>query len=183
MYIDQTRYITTPDAAGRLEKEMAVYRLLEQLQMPFIRVDHDAANTIEDCAAVEQVLGTPICKNLFLRNRQATSFYLLLLPGKKRFVTRNFSRQLGISRTSFAEAEYMEKYLNITPGSVSILGLMNDTERKVQLIIDKELFKEKQLGFHPCINTSSLSLSLSDLLEKFLPYTGHTFTEIELSEE
>lgn len=183
MYVDQTLYHTAPDIHDRLEKEMAVYRLLEKLEIPFTRVDHDAVDTIEDCEAVDKVLGTTICKNLFLRNRQATSFYLLLLPGDKRFVTKNFSRQLGISRTSFAEAEYMEKYLNITPGSVSILGLMNDTEHQVQLVIDKDLLKDPYIGCHPCINTSSLKLATSDLLNKFLPYTGHTLLTVELEEE
>lgn len=183
MYVDQTLYTAAPVGSGRLDKEMAVYDLLERLQIPFARVDHDAVDTIEDCEAVDQILGTTICKNLFLRNRQATAFYLLLLPGDKRFVTKNFSRQLGISRTSFAEAEYMEQYLNITPGSVSILGLMNDTEHHVQLVIDKDLLNDPYIGCHPCINTSSLKLRTSDLLEKFLPYTGHAPQIIELAEE
>lgn len=116
MYIDQTLYTGAPDAEGRLEKEMRVYQLLDELQIPFFRADHDHADTIEDCTAVETLLGAHICKNLFLRNRQATNFYLLLMPGDKRFLTKELSKQLGISRLSFAEPEYMKKYLDTTPG-------------------------------------------------------------------
>lgn len=180
MYVDQTLYTTAPAPEGRLDKEMAVYTLLQELKIPYTRVDHEHADTIEACTAIEEALGVSICKNLFLRNRQATAFYLLLLPGDKRFVTKDFSRQLGISRTSFAEAEYMEKFLGVTPGSATVLGLMNDTEHSVQLVIDKDLLDAEYMGCHPCINTSSLKIRMSDILEKFLPHTGHVYQTVDL---
>lgn len=183
MFIDQTLYDTAPASDGRLAKEMRVYDLLQKLQITFIRVDHDHADTIEDCAAVESLLGAPICKNLFLRNRQATTFYLLLMPGDKRFLTKELSKQLGISRLSFAEPEYMEKYLDTTPGSASILGLMNDSNHQVNLVIDEDLLTHDRIGCHPCINTSSLNLALADVLEKFLEYTGHSFAAVKLTGE
>lgn len=173
-------YTTAPTDGGRLEKEMRVYELLEKLEIPYVRVDHETAMTMEACEEIDKALGVVMCKNLFLCNRQKTDFYLLLMPGEKKFLTKDFSKQLGVSRLSFADGEFMEKYLDITPGSVSILGLMNDTERQVHLSIDKELLSDEYLGCHPCINTSSLKIKTSDILEKFLKYTGHEPTIVEL---
>ena len=135
---------------------MAVYDLLESLDIPFVRVDHEAAMTIEACRGVDELLGTEICKNLFLCNAQKTKFYLLLMPGEKQFKTKNLSKQIGSSRLSFAPVEYMEKYLGVTPGSATIMGLMNDPVWQVQLLIDEEVTAGEEFGCHPCINTSSL---------------------------
>ena len=159
---------------------MSVYDLLEELHIPYERVDHEEAASIEDCHNVDKLLGIQICKNLFLCNSQKTAFYLLLMPGEKKFLTKDLSKQIGSARLSFAGAEYMEKFLNITPGSVSIIGLMNDREHQVKLLIDSDVLKDEYLGCHPCINTSSLKLKVADVLEKFLPYTGHDYTVVEL---
>ncbi|MGI6009913.1 MAG: prolyl-tRNA synthetase associated domain-containing protein [Ruminococcus sp.] len=161
------------DTAGRLEKEIRTYDLLDALKIPYERVDHEAHNTIEACAQVDQLLQIEICKNLFLCNRQETDFYLLMLPGGKQFKTKDLSHQLGVARLSFGKPEYMEKFLDITPGSVSVMGLMNDVDHRVQLLIDEEVAKEEYVGCHPCINTVSIKLKTSDLLEKFLPRVGH----------
>ena len=134
MYIDTNVY--TGGAAGRIEKEMRSYALLDGLGLQYRRVDHEHADTIEDCEQVEELLGCKICKNLFLTNRQQTDFYLLIMPGEKPFKTKLLSRQIGSSRLSFASAEHMEKYLDITPGSVSVLGLMNDGEKAVRLLVE-----------------------------------------------
>ncbi|MCH5255676.1 MAG: prolyl-tRNA synthetase associated domain-containing protein [Lachnospiraceae bacterium] len=176
-----TPVTTRPSPEGRLEKEMAVYDLLEQLDIPYERLDHEVTATVEACHDVDKLLGIHICKNLFLCNSQRTAFYLLMMPGEKKFVTKDISKQIGSARLSFAEAEYMEQLLNITPGSVSIMGLMNDKEHKVQLLIDSDILKDEYIGCHPCINTSSLKLKTSDILEKFLPYTGHTYTEVNIT--
>lgn len=160
---------------GRLPKEIRVYDFLDKLGVSYQRVDHEAAMTMEACEEIDRVLGddTSICKNLFLCNRQETSFYLLLMPGDKPFKTKELSSQIGSSRLSFAKPEYMEQYLDITPGSVSIMGLMNDTEEKVQLLIDEDILKENYFGCHPCVNTSSLKIRLEDLVEKIIPALGH----------
>ena len=175
-----TTYTTAPDDQNRLPKEMRVYKLLSELQIPFLRVDHDEANTMEACEAIDHELGVTMCKNLFLCNRQKTTFYLLLMPGDKKFLTKDLSKQLGVSRLSFAEAEFMEKYLDITPGSVSVLGLMNDKENDVNLVIDHDIFESEYIGCHPCINTSSLKMKTKDILDKFLKYTGHRPTIVTL---
>ena len=164
---------------GRLDKEIRVYDLLDSLGVKYQRIDHEAAMTMEACEEIDRTLsegeenGVAICKNLFLCNWQATDFYLLLIPGDKPFKTKYLSAQIGSSRLSFAKPEYMEKYLDITPGSVSIMGLMNDHEKKVQLLIDEDVLKDEYFGCHPCINTSSLKIRTKDLVEKIIPAMGH----------
>ena len=169
-----------PSPNGRLSKEMAVYELLDELEIPYLRVDHEAAATVDDCHEVDEALGIHICKNLFLCNRQKTDFYLLMMPGLKKFKTKELSAQLGTARLSFAEAEYMEEFLNITPGSVSVMGLMNDKEHRVRLLIDQELLQDEFVGCHPCVNTASLKIRMKDILERFLPHVGHDYTAVEL---
>ena len=161
------------DCSDRLPKEIRCYDLLDTLGISYQRIDHEAAMTMEACAAIDEALEATICKNLLLCNRQHTAFYLLLLPGDKVFKTSVLSKEIGSSRLSFAEAEYMEAYLDITPGSLSILGLMNDHENHVQLLIDEDVLKGEFIGCHPCINTSSLRLKTADLMEKIIPAMGH----------
>ena len=161
------------NCGDRLPKEVRVYDLLDRLGVDYQRIDHEAAMTMEACAAIDEVLDATICKNLLLCNRQCTVFYLLLLPGDKPFKTSVLSKQIGSSRLSFAGAEYMERFLDITPGSLSILGLMNDKDMQVQLLIDEDVLKGEFIGCHPCINTSSLRLKTADLMEKIIPAMGH----------
>nr|WP_300094255.1 prolyl-tRNA synthetase associated domain-containing protein [Sedimentibacter sp.] len=180
IYIDKTLYFSRPDPAGRLEKEIEAYNILEKLGIQFERVDHGEASSIEDLKSVEDVLGIKICKNLFLCNASRTKFYLLLMPGDKKFLTKNLSKQIESSRLSFAEGDHMEKYLKITPGSVSILGLMNDAQMAVSLVIDRETAEQEYLGCHPLINTSTLKIKTSDIINVFLPYTGHDYKIVDL---
>ena len=161
------------DCTGRLDKEIRCYDLLDSLGIGYQRIDHEPAMTMEACTAVDAALGSAICKNLLLCNRQYTDFYLLLLPGDKVFKTSILSKEIGTSRLSFADGSYMEQFLDITPGSLSIMGLMNDREHRVRLLIDEELLKDEFIGFHPCINTSSLKVKTSDLMEKIIPAMGH----------
>lgn len=158
---------------GRLAKEIRTYDLLDTLGIPYQRVDHEAANTMEACEEIDQVLGIFICKNLFLCNHQKTKFYLLMMPGDKPFKTKELSSQIHSARLSFAPESYMEEFLDITPGSVSVMGLMNDTDNQVQLLVDEDVYNSDVLGCHPCINTSSLKISSQDIWEKFLPAVHH----------
>ena len=162
------------DCSGRLEKEIRVYNYLDSLGVSYDRIDHEPAMTMEACAAVDEALGATICKNLLLCNRQKTSFYLLMLPGDKIFKTSVLSKEIGSSRLSFAEGEFMERFLDITPGSLSVLGLMNDKEHNVALLIDEDLLSGMYIGCHPCINTSSLRLKTRDLMEVILPAMERT---------
>ncbi len=169
------------DETGRSAKEIRTYDLLDQLNITYQRIDHDATATVESCHDIDKRLGIEICKNLFLCNAQKTSFYLLMMPGGKKFKTAALSRQIGSARLSFAGPEFMEQYLDITPGSVSVLGLMNDTEYKVRLLIDEDVItKQDYIGCHPCINTASLKIKTKDILDRFLPYVGHPYTLVNL---
>lgn len=169
---------SNPD--GRFQKEINVYNLLDSLNIEYERVDHEKTDTMEACAGIDHLLGITLCKNLFLCNRQKTIFYLLMMPASKVFKTKELSAQIGSARLSFASPEDMISHLDIEPGSVSVMGLMNDPENEVNLLIDKDLMSEEYFGCHPCVNTSSLKIKTSDLLNKFLPAVHHTFVEVEL---
>lgn len=178
------QYIGRPDdTTSREEREVRVYDFLDSLGIAYTRVDHEPAMTMEDCKAVDEALDVVMCKNLFLCNRQKTSFYLLLIPGDKPFRTKEFSAALGISRVSFADEGAMEELLGLLPGAVTVMGLMNDIDRDVQLVIDRDVVKNEYIGCHPCVNTSSIKVKTSDVLEKFLPATGHNPFYVELKGE
>lgn len=168
------------DETGRLSKEIRTYDLLDSLGVAYKRVDHEAAMTMEACAEIDMTLKATTCKNLFLCNRQETDFYLLLIPGDKKFKTKDLSKALGVARLSFANESYMEQFLDITPGSVSVMGLMNDKDMRVRLVIDEDVLKGEEIGFHPCINTSSLKVSIKDLTEKIIPAMKHEPTIVNL---
>ena len=166
---------------GRLEKEIRTYDLLDELGITYERVDHEEANTMEACAAVDEVLAPAvICKNLFLCNTQKTKFYLLMIKNDKKFKTKEISKQINSSRLSFAPPEYMEKFLDITPGSASVMGLMNDKENNVQHLVDEDVLKAEYFGCHPCINTSSMRLKTADVFGTFLEAVHHEYQVVTL---
>ena len=179
MNIVETLYTGRP-ADMRTPREERCYDLLDSLGVEYFRVDHEHADTIQDCELVENLLGAKICKNLFLTNRQQTDFYLLIMPGEKPFKTKLLSKQINTARLSFGTPEQMERYLDTLPGSASILGLMNDQENKVRLLVDKDLLDETEFGCHPCQNTSSLRFQTADLFERVLPALHHEPTFVEL---
>ena len=166
---------------GRLAKEIRSYDFLDSIGVKYTRVDHEAAMSMEACHEIDEALGTTICKNLFLCNRQKTEFYLLMMPGAKHFKTKELSSQINTSRLSFAEPEYLLEYLDIIPGSVSIMGLINDKDNKVQLLIDKDVIVPDHIGCHPCANTSSLKIRTEDILNVYLPATHHEPIFVDLS--
>ncbi len=171
------------DCSGRLDREIRTYDLLDSLGISYQRTDHEATDTMEECNKIDAVLGVVICKNLFLCNKQATKFYLLMMPGDKVFKTKEVSHQIGSSRLSFASPEDMIKHLGLEPGSVSIMGLMNDLDDSVQLLIDEDVLKDEYLGCHPCVNTSSLKIRTLDIIEKFFPAVKHEYTTVRLTGE
>ncbi len=168
---------------GREEKEIRVYDFLDSLGISYQRTDHEAAESMNDCNRIDQILDVVICKNLFLCNRQKTDFYLLMMPGDKPFKTRELSAQIGSARLSFASAEDMERYLDILPGSVSVMGLMNDKENHVRLLVDEDVLKGEYVGCHPCVNTSSLKILSKDVFTVFLNAVHHDMTVVRLKGE
>ena len=173
-------YKSAPPSEGRLQKETDAFKVLDELNIPYERVEHPPAMSIEDCEAIDRVLETHICKNLFLTNSAKTQYFLLLLPGDKAFRTKEVSRQIGSTRLSFGTSEKMEELLNLTPGSVTIMGLMYDKEHRVKLLIDEELKDSEYICFHPNINTGSVKAKSEDIFNKFLSYTGHSPTFVKL---
>lgn len=169
------------DMSGRLDKEIRTYDLLDKLGIEYERVDHEPAETMEDCDEIDRTLAPAvICKNLFLCNSQKTRFYLLAMRGDKKFMTKEISHQINSPRLSFATPDFMEKFLDITPGSVSVLGLMNDTGNNVQLLVDEDVLKEEYFGCHPCINTSSLKMKTEDVFGKFMKAVNHDYMVVKL---
>ena len=173
----------TQNIEGRLDREVRVYDLLDSLGIEYLRTDHSHADTMEACNEIDKVLDVLICKNLFLCNRQKTKFYLLMMPGDKPFKTKELSSQINSARLSFASAEAMEEYLDILPGSVSVMGLMNDKKNAVNLLVDEDVLKGEYVGCHPCVNTSSLKIKTTDVFDKFLKAVGHTATVVHLTGE
>lgn len=171
-------YDTAPEKAS--ERAAACFALLDELAIPYQRIEHEKADTMELCAAISDALQVRICKNLFLCNRQQTAFYLLTMPEDKPFYTKDLSHQIGSSRLSFAPPEKMEELLGCSPGSASVLGLKNDTDHQIRLLMDKEVCDAQWFACHPCDNTGSLKFRTADLLEKFLPRVGHTYEIVEL---
>lgn len=170
------------DCTGRLEKEIRTYDLLDELGISYERIDHEAAETMEACQEIDKVLAPAvICKNLFLCNARKTNYYLLMIREDKKFKTKEISHQINSPRLSFAGPEQMEEYLDITPGSVSVMGLMNDKENKVQLLVDEDVLNSEYVGCHPCINTSSMRLHTADVFGKFLQAVHHDYKVVTLS--
>ena len=171
------------DESGREAKEIRVYDFLDRMGVEYSRIDHEPAFTMEVCQEIDKVLGATICKNLFLCNRQKTAFYLLMIPGDKVFKTKELSHQIGSARLSFGEQEFMEEFLDITPGAASVMGLMNDTENRVRLLVDEDVLKGEFLGCHPCVNTSSLKLRTEDVFGKLIQEMHHDMTVVKLGME
>ena len=168
---------------GRLQREVRTYDLLDELGIEYKRTDHEPANTMEACNEIDKILEVLICKNLFLCNRQKTQYYLLMMPGDKKFKTKELSSQINSARLSFADADDMLKFLDIEPGAVSIMGLMNDRENAVQLLVDEDVKKGEYIGCHPCVNSSTVKLDLNDLLGTLLPAMHHDLTLVDLPAE
>ena len=171
---------TTAPTEGLTEEQRLVFTTLEELRIPYQRVEHDWANTMEDCKAVSAVLGVDVCKNLVLCNRQKTQYYLLTMPSDKPFHTKDLSHQIGSARLSFASPEAMEELLRVHPGSASILSLLFDRAHRVQLVMDRETMERGYFSCHPCKSTGTLKLRTSDVLNVFLPHTGHDPLVVDL---
>lgn len=150
-----------------------IYDTLNELNIPFQKIDNEAITSMEECEDVENALGVEIRKSIFLCNRTKSEFYLLVMPSKKRFNTKMFSEKVVCSRTSFASTEHLKSVLGLTPGSITIMGLVNDRSHTVQLVIDSEIVNEEWFGCNAGLNTSHIKLKTRDLLDIFLKHTGH----------
>ena len=155
------------------EMENRVYDFLDSLNIDYETLKHPAAFTIEECHKIRDIVNVPVFKNLFLTNKQQTQFYLLLMPGEKVFKTKYLSAQIGAARLSFADENHMMKYLGVTPGSVTPMGLINDTNKEIRFLIDEDVKNYPAFACHPCINSASVVMTLKDLTETVIPASGH----------
>ena len=171
------------NTGGREEREVRVYDLLDSLGIEYFRTDHEHADTMEACNRIDAVRDVVICKNLFLCNRQKTDFYLLMMPGDKSFKPKELSSQINSARLSFASPVAMLEYLDKKPGAGSVMGLMNDKDNHVKLLVDEDVLKDEYVGCHPCVNTSSLKLKTEDVFGKYLKAVNHTATTVVLKGE
>ena len=162
------------------KKEQKIYDFFQELKIPYTVYEHEALFTIEAAEELDKKLGLEICKNLFLSSRHGTEFFLLLMPGHKKFRTGEVSKQLHVPRMTFASAQEMELFLGVTPGSVTPLGLINDKENKVKLLIDRDVLKEEKIAVHPLVNTATVVINTKDLIEKLLPAFGHDYIAVEM---
>ena len=168
------------DTTGRLPREIRTYDFLDSLGIPYQRTDHERADNMEACNEIDAVLGVIICKNLFLCNRQKTKFFLLMMPGDKVFKTKELTPQIGAGRLSFGEPGDLLRLLDTLPGAVSVMGLLNDPEGRVSLLVDEDVLAGETLGCHPCVSTSSLKLRTADVFGRFVPSTGHRYLTVRL---
>lgn len=176
-------YRGRPEGGSFLENETKVYDFLDNIGIEYQTLRHPAAFTIEECQKVRDIVNAPVFKNLFLTNKQQTHFYLLLMPGEKTFKTKYLSAQIGSARLSFAGEEHMKSLLGVTPGSVTPMGLINDKNQIVKVLLDEDLKQSSVFACHPCINTASIVMTLQDLTDKIIPATGHSFQWVSLPEE
>ena len=179
MYVNEKFFNTHPEST-KTQKEMDSYLFLEENGVEYIRAEHDEAATIELCESVEKIINAKICKNLLLTNRQQTVFYLLLIKGDMVFKTKYLSSQINSSRLSFATAEHMVELLDVTPGSLTVLALMKDKEKKVNLLIEENVFKEEYFACHPMVNTATVKFKTEDLKSKILPALDHEYKLVNL---
>ena len=169
MYISQVYRGVPKDIDSRQEKERKCYDFLSKLGIDYEVVDHEEASDMDRCREIESVLGVKICKNIMLCNRQESRFFIFMMPGDKKYITKEFSKKIGMSRLSFAKEKYLKEFLNVSSGSVSVLALLNDTDNKVELVIDRDVIQQDHIRCHPCVNTSTLKIKTEDFLNKIIP--------------
>ena len=163
----------------RDERDLLAERALDELNIPYVRYEHEAARTMEDCADIGKDIGACHMKNLFLVNRQGTDFYLVLMDGHKSFRTAEVSKKLGVSRLSFGTPEQLKTMLNLEPGAVTALGLLFDEKHLVTVVLDEDVLSYPYVCMHPCVSTASLAIKPDDLM-RFLISRGNALTQIKI---
>lgn len=171
MYISEVVKTVPEDARGALETK--TYEELTRLGIKFERVDNDPVEAMDECTEIAGKLGTEIRKTIVVCNRQKTQYYLVILPADKRFDSKRFAQMMQCARVSFASAEDMESILGVQPGSATVMSILNDTDNKVQVVVDKAVADEKWFGCNPGANTTHLKIKTNNLLNNFLPAEGH----------
>ena len=171
MFISEI-YTVAPEHE-RGEHETTVYKELDRLGIKYERVDNDTVETMEECVEISEKLGAEIRKTIVVCNRQKTDFYLVILPAGKRFDSKLFAAMMHTARVSFASPEDMQRVIGLTPGEASVMGILNDPEGKVKVVIDKAVADAEWFACNPGANTSHLRFKTKQLINNFLPAEGH----------
>ena len=178
--IQVSEVLTTAPECYKNELNQKIYEAFAMLGISFERVENDETLTMEDCLAIDERLDVHTAKTLFLCNRQKTNYYLFPTRGDKPFVTKDFGKALGISRVSFASAEDLEKYIGVLPGASTILGVLMESAKNVHLVIDREIAEAEFLCCPDGTRTGYIKLRTSDVLEKLIPFSGHSYEVIDI---
>ncbi|HRC79913.1 MAG TPA: prolyl-tRNA synthetase associated domain-containing protein [Sedimentibacter sp.] len=160
------------------KEEEKLYELLDSLGIKYVRYEHKPVYTVEEADNLDIDIPGQHCKNLFLRNKKGNIHYLVLADSKKYIDLKALSKEIGSSGLSFASEERLNKYLGLKTGSVSPFGLINDVEKQVIVLIDKDLTDKDLVNFHPNVNTATIGLSYADL-EKFIKWHGNKYIFID----
>lgn len=164
-----------------MNKTDNICNFLKENKIDFEKFCHESVSSIEECRKIEEIIGAEICKNLLLRNTPGTEYFLLSMKGDKAFVTKDVSKKLGVSRLSFVSPEEMEALVDTTPGSLGIMSLLFDKDKKIRFAADKDLLKNEFFCCHAGINTCTLKIKTADVFEKILPLIGIETTFIEIT--
>lgn len=162
----------------RNELQFLVYKTLNELHIPYQRVETDEVITMEDCAAVNERLQMNMVKTLFLCTRHQQELYLFVTAGNKRFDSKWFSQELNTSRVSFAPEESMHMLLGTNIGAATIFSTLLTSAKDVHLVIDKDVLQEEYYGCSDGTTTGYMKIKTSDITDRFLPATGHSFSVI-----
>ena len=158
---------------------MDVYLYLDERNICYERYDHPAVFTCEEAERLVPKTSGKDTKNLFLRDKKGRRHFLVVVGYEKTVDMSALARELGVGKLSLASAERLQKYLGVDPGSVSILGVLNDRQQVVEVIIDEAVWQAEAVRCHPLVNTSTLVIGKSDL-ERILRETGHNVTVIDV---
>ncbi len=153
------------------EKEKKLYDLLDKLGIAYTRHEHPPVYTVDEAKAYWQDIPGVHCKNLFLRNSKGNRHFLVILEQSKRVDLKQLAEKTAAGKLSFASANRLEKYLGLETGAVSPFGLINDLNKEVEVVLDKDLLQSDRVNFHPNVNTATLTLSFADF-KRFLDHCG-----------
>jgi Ala-tRNA(Pro) deacylase len=162
-----------------MHEDKKLYQTLEKLGITFDYYAHPPAPTIDEAKKYWKDIEAAHCKNLFFRNHKGNKHYLVVIEHTKQLEIHQLEKLLQQGKISFASPERMQKYLGLTPGSVSPFGLIHDVEHHVHVFIDQDLMQAERISFHPNTNIASIVLPFEDFL-RFMLCSGNTFAFISL---
>lgn len=161
------------------KNEQNVYSILNLLKIKYTRYEHKPIYTVNEAKNLDILISGKKCKNLFLRNAKGDVHYIVILEENKKIDLKLLAKQIESTRLSFASEESLYKYLKLAPGSVTPFGIVNDINREVIILIDRDLVNEGLVNFHPNVNTATIGISYMDF-EKFIEWHKNKFYYVDI---